>query len=169
MLKDFKEFAIRGNVMDLAVGVIIGAAFGKIVTSLVNDVVMPPIGAVGSVDFSNRFIPLTGSGTAFKTVAEAKAAGVATLNYGLFINEVINFLILSFCDLSHGAMDQQAEVRSASGFAHHEGMPILHFGNPSQGQPLPELHVTIGVKFGDAHEIWTRLMWRVLHCATFQR
>src|SRR5688572_1611113 len=95
MLKDFKEFAIRGNVMDLAVGVIIGAAFGKIVTSLVNDVVMPPIGAVGSVDFSNRFIPLTGSGTAFKTVAEAKAAGVATLNYGLFINEVINFLILS--------------------------------------------------------------------------
>ena len=96
MLKDFKEFGIRGNVMDLAVGVIIGAAFGKIVTSLVNDVVMPPIGAIGSVDFSNRFIPLTGSGTAFKTVAEAKAAGVATLNYGLFINEVINFLILSF-------------------------------------------------------------------------
>jgi large conductance mechanosensitive channel len=94
MLKDFKEFAIRGNVMDLAVGVIIGAAFGKIVTSLVNDVVMPPIGALGSVDFSNRFVVL--SGPDVKTLAEAKAAGAATLNYGLFINEIINFLILSF-------------------------------------------------------------------------
>jgi large conductance mechanosensitive channel len=94
MLKDFKEFAIRGNVMDLAVGVIIGTAFGKIVTSLVNDVVMPPIGAIGSVDFSNRFIVL--SGPAVKTLAEAKAAGAATLNYGLFINEIINFIILAF-------------------------------------------------------------------------
>jgi len=97
MLKDFKEFAIRGNVMDLAVGVIIGGAFGKIVTSLVNDVVMPPIGAFGSVDFSNRFIDLTNpTGSRFKTVAEAKAAGVATLNYGLFINSCIDFLILAF-------------------------------------------------------------------------
>jgi large conductance mechanosensitive channel len=96
MLKDFKEFAIRGNVMDLAVGVIIGAAFGKIVTSLVNDVVMPPIGALGSVDFSNQFIPLTEKAKGFKTLAEAKAAGAATLNYGLFINTCIDFLILSF-------------------------------------------------------------------------
>jgi large conductance mechanosensitive channel len=95
MLKDFKEFAIRGNVMDLAVGVIIGAAFGKIVTSLVNDVVMPPIGALGSVDFSNRFINLSGP-EGLKTLAEAKAAGAATLNYGLFINACIDFLILSF-------------------------------------------------------------------------
>jgi large conductance mechanosensitive channel len=94
MLKDFKEFAIRGNVMDLAVGVIIGAAFGKIVTSLVNDVVMPPIGALGSVDFANRFVVL--SGPDVKTLAEAKAAGAATLNYGLFINACIDFLILSF-------------------------------------------------------------------------
>ena len=95
MLKDFKEFAIKGNVIDLAVGVIIGAAFGKIVTSLVNDVVMPPIGALmGPVDFSGRFIQLTGNQVA--TLKEAKDAGAATINYGLFINEVINFLIIAF-------------------------------------------------------------------------
>jgi large conductance mechanosensitive channel len=95
MLKDFKEFAVRGNVMDLAVGVIIGAAFGKIVTSLVNDVIMPPIGALtGSVDFSNKFVVL--SGGAFNTLKEAKDAGAATINYGIFINEVINFLIIAF-------------------------------------------------------------------------
>ncbi len=96
MLKDFKEFAVRGNVMDLAVGVIIGAAFGKIVTSLVNDIVMPPIGAVlGAVDFSNRFIPLS-TNQGFKTLKEAKDAGVATINYGLFINTCIDFLIVAF-------------------------------------------------------------------------
>src|SRR6185503_19695821 len=95
MLKDFKEFAVRGNVMDLAVGVIIGAAFGKIVTSLVNDIVMPPIGALmGPMDFSNRFIPL--SPTEAKTVAAAKAAGVATINYGQFINTCLDFLIVAF-------------------------------------------------------------------------
>jgi len=95
MLKDFKEFAVRGNVIDLAVGVIIGAAFGKIVTSMVNDVIMPPIGAMtGSVDFSNKFIVM--SGGTFNTLKEAKDAGAATINYGLFINEVINFLIIAF-------------------------------------------------------------------------
>jgi large conductance mechanosensitive channel len=96
MLKDFKEFAIRGNVMDLAVGVIIGAAFGKIVTSVVNDIVMPPIGALmGSVDFSNRFIPLS-TNQSFKTLKEAKDAGVATINYGQFISTCIDFLIVAF-------------------------------------------------------------------------
>jgi large conductance mechanosensitive channel len=96
MLKDFKEFAVRGNVMDLAVGVIIGAAFGKIVTSLVNDIVMPPIGALlGAMDFSNRFIPLSTT-QSFKTIKEAKDAGVATINYGLFINTCIDFLIVAF-------------------------------------------------------------------------
>ena len=97
MLKEFKEFAMRGNVMDLSVGVIIGAAFGKIVTSLVEDVLMPPIGQlIGKVDFSGLFINL--SSTHYDSINAAKAAHPpgATLNYGLFINNVINFLIVAF-------------------------------------------------------------------------
>jgi large conductance mechanosensitive channel len=95
MFKEFKTFVMRGNVMDLAVGVIIGAAFGKIVNSLVNDVLMPVIGLLlGRVDFANLFVTL-GSGT-FATVADAKKAGAATLNYGLFLNTVIEFLIVAF-------------------------------------------------------------------------
>lgn len=95
MFKEFKEFAMRGNVVDMAVGIIIGAAFGRIVTSLVNDVIMPPIGKVlGKVDFSNLFISL--SGQEYPTVAAAKAAGVATINYGIFVNTVIDFLIVAF-------------------------------------------------------------------------
>ncbi|MEN6299056.1 MAG: large conductance mechanosensitive channel protein MscL [Anaerolineaceae bacterium] len=95
MLKEFKEFIMRGNVLDLAVAVIIGAAFGKIVTSFVNDIIMPPIGLLlGKVDFSNLFINL--SGTPYKSLAEAQSAGAPTLNYGLFLNTVIDFLIVSF-------------------------------------------------------------------------
>ena len=95
MLKEFKEFAMRGNVLDLAVGVIIGAAFGKIVSSLVDDIIMPPIGkALGQVDFSNLFINL--GETSFPTIAAAKAAGSPTLNYGIFLNTIINFLIVAF-------------------------------------------------------------------------
>ncbi|WP_367401626.1 large conductance mechanosensitive channel protein MscL [Geoalkalibacter halelectricus] len=95
MVKEFKEFAMRGNVVDMAVGIIIGAAFGGIVTSLVNDVIMPPIGKVmGGVDFSNLFITL-GAGD-FASLAEAQAAGAATINYGIFINTLINFLIVAF-------------------------------------------------------------------------
>jgi large conductance mechanosensitive channel len=95
MLKEFKEFAMRGNVLDMAVGIIIGAAFGQIVTSFVADILMPPIGKLlGHVDFSNLFVSL--SGAHFDTVAAAKAAGAATLNYGLFLNTVINFLIVAF-------------------------------------------------------------------------
>jgi large conductance mechanosensitive channel len=94
MLKEFKEFAMRGSVLDLAVGVIIGAAFGKVVASLVDDVLMPPVGQLlGKVDFSNLFINL--SGTHFDTVAAAKAAGKPTLNYGNFVNTLINFLIVA--------------------------------------------------------------------------
>ena len=94
MLKDFKEFIMRGNVVDMAVGVIIGGAFGKIVTSLVNDVIMPPIGKLtGGVDFSSLYINL--SGTAYTSLAEAQKAGAATINYGLFLNTVINFLIVA--------------------------------------------------------------------------
>ena len=95
ILKEFKEFAMRGNVIDLAVGVVIGAAFGKIVSSLVADIIMPPIGLVlGNLDFSSLFIDL--SGKHFETLAAAKAAGAPTLNYGLFINSVIDFLIVAF-------------------------------------------------------------------------
>ena len=95
MLKDFREFIARGNVVDLAVGVVIGAAFGKIVDSLVKDVIMPPIGLIlGKVDFSNRFISL--SGQHYATLADAQKAGAPTLNYGLFINNVISFVIVAF-------------------------------------------------------------------------
>jgi large conductance mechanosensitive channel len=95
VLKEFKEFAMRGSVLDLAVGVIIGAAFGKIVSSLVDDILMPPLGQLlGNVDFSGLFISL--SGEHFDSLQTAKAAGKATLNYGNFINTVINFLIVAF-------------------------------------------------------------------------
>src|SRR5208337_1290843 len=95
MLKEFKEFAMRGNVVDMAVGIVVGAAFGGIVTSLVNDMLMPPIGLLlGKVDFSNLFITL--SGRHFDSLAQAKGAGAATLNYGLFMNTVINFVIVAF-------------------------------------------------------------------------
>lgn len=95
MFKEFKEFAMKGNVVDLAVGVVIGGAFGKIVTSLVNDIIMPLVGLlIGGVDFTNLFITLDGSN--FSTLAEAQEAGAATLNYGLFIGAIIDFLIISF-------------------------------------------------------------------------
>jgi large conductance mechanosensitive channel len=95
MLSEFKKFIMRGNVLDLAIGVIIGAAFGKIVTSLVNDIVMPVIGlALGAMDFSNRFVSLNGK--VYDTLAAAKADKAPTLNYGLFINTIIEFLIIAF-------------------------------------------------------------------------
>lgn len=95
VLKEFKEFALRGNVLDLAIGVIIGAAFGRIVTSLVDDILMPPLGLlIGKVDFTNLFITL--SGGEYGTLARAKEAGAATLNYGLFLNNLIQFVIVAF-------------------------------------------------------------------------
>ena len=95
ILKEFKEFAVKGNALDMAVGIIIGAAFGKIVGSLVEDVIMPPIGKlIGGIDFSELFVNL-GEGD-YNSLATAKAAGAATLNYGMFINTVINFLIVAF-------------------------------------------------------------------------
>jgi large conductance mechanosensitive channel len=95
MLKEFKEFAMKGNVVDMAVGIIIGAAFGKIISSVVSDILMPPIGVLlGKVDFSNLFVDL--SGQAHASVAAAKAAGAATINYGMFINTVIDFVIVAF-------------------------------------------------------------------------
>jgi large conductance mechanosensitive channel len=95
MFQEFKKFIMRGNVLDLAIGVIIGAAFGKIVASLVNDLLMPVIGlALGKVDFSNLFISLNGQH--YDTLADAKKAAAATINYGLFLNTVIEFLIVAF-------------------------------------------------------------------------
>ena len=99
MLKEFKEFALRGNVVDMAVGIIIGGAFGTIVKSLVSDVIMPPIGlAMGGVDFSDLFIVLKQGTTSgpYTALADAQAAGAVTINYGLFINSVISFLIVAF-------------------------------------------------------------------------
>lgn len=95
MLKEFKEFIMRGNVLDMAIGIVIGGAFGKIITSLVNDILMPPIGVLlGNVDFANLFINL--SGKPYASLADAKAAGAATMNYGLFLNTVIDFVIVAF-------------------------------------------------------------------------
>ena len=99
MFKEFKEFAMRGNVVDMAVGIIIGAAFGTIIKSLVDDVLMPPIGMLlGNVDFSNLFAVIKAGKTAgpYLTLAEAKAAGAVTMNIGLFINTIISFLIVAF-------------------------------------------------------------------------
>jgi len=93
-VKEFKEFAVKGNVIDLAFAVIIGAAFGKIVDSLVKDILMPPLGLLlGGLDFSNHFVTLKGQ--KFATLAEAQAAGAVTLNYGVFLNTVISFLIIA--------------------------------------------------------------------------
>jgi large conductance mechanosensitive channel len=94
LIKEFKEFAMKGNMVDLAIGVIIGGAFGKVVTSIVNDIVMPPIGLLlGKVKFTDLFISLNGG--SYKTLEDAKAAGAPTLNYGLFINTIVDFLIVS--------------------------------------------------------------------------
>jgi large conductance mechanosensitive channel len=95
MFREFREFALKGNVVDLAVGIIIGAAFNKVVQSLVNDIIMPPLGMImGKVDFSALYINL--SGKLFENLAEAKKAGAATINYGLFINTLVDFTIMAF-------------------------------------------------------------------------
>jgi large conductance mechanosensitive channel len=99
MIKEFKEFALRGSVLDMAVGIIIGAAFGAIISSLVSDVLMPPIGLLlGHVDFSNLYVVLTAGNVAgpYASLAAAQQAGAVTLNYGLFINKIISFLIVAF-------------------------------------------------------------------------
>jgi large conductance mechanosensitive channel len=95
MMKEFKEFAMRGNVMDMAIGIIMGGAFGKIVSSLVTDVIMPPIGKLtGNVDFAGLFVALDGA--EYESLAAAKEAGAATINYGVFINTVVDFVIIAF-------------------------------------------------------------------------
>lgn len=133
MFKEFKAFALRGNVLDLAVGIIIGGAFGTIVKSLVDDVLMPPIGlALGNVDFSNLFLLLQ-SGTKtpppYATVAEASAAGAVTINYGQFINNVIAFLIIAFAVFlvvrsANRLQPQEAAAAPATKDCPHCRMPI---------------------------------------------
>jgi large conductance mechanosensitive channel len=128
VLKEFKEFAMRGNVLDLAIGVIIGAAFGKIVSSLVDDIFMPPIGRLlGRVDFSNLFINL--GDKSYDTLAAAKAAGAPTLNYGNFINTVINFLIVAFCVF--------LVVRSVNKWMPKPAAPVTTRECPQCAMPIP--------------------------------
>ena len=96
MLKEFREFAMKGNVIDMAVGIIIGAAFGRIVSSMVSDIIMPPLGLVmGKVDFTNWYFNLSGGD--YNTLKAAKDAGAVTINYGVFLNNIIDFLIVAFC------------------------------------------------------------------------
>jgi large conductance mechanosensitive channel len=122
MLREFREFAMRGNVLDMAVGIIIGAAFGTIVNSLVNDVIMPPVGlALGGVDFTNMFVVLRDGVKAagpYASLADAKAAGAVTLNYGVFVNSIISFLIVAFAIFmlvksANSLKQQQAEAPAA--------------------------------------------------------
>src|SRR6187200_637220 len=122
MLREFKEFAMRGNVLDMAVGIIIGAAFGTIVNSFVNDVIMPPIGmALGGVDFTNMFAVLRDGAKAappYASLAEAKAAGAVTLNYGVFVNSIVSFLIVAFAVFmvvkgANSLKQKQAEAAAA--------------------------------------------------------
>jgi large conductance mechanosensitive channel len=128
VLKEFKEFAMRGSVLDLAVGVIIGAAFGKVISSLVDDIIMPPIGKLlGHVDFSNLFINL--SDTHYQSLAAAKAAGAPTLNYGNFINTVINFLIVAFAVF--------LLVRSVNRWLPKPAPPVATKDCPDCAMPIP--------------------------------
>lgn len=128
MLKEFKEFAMRGSVLDLAVGVIIGAAFGKVVSSLVDDVIMPPIGRLlGHVDFSNLFINL--SDKPYESLAAAKTAGAPTLNYGNFLNTIINFLIVAFAVF--------LLVRSVNKWMPKPAPPVTARDCPQCAMPIP--------------------------------
>ena len=142
MFKEFKEFAMRGNVVDMAVGIIIGAAFGTIVKSMVDDILMPPIGLVlGNVDFSNIFLTLKDGAKAagpYVSLAAAKQAGAVTLNLGVFINNIVSFIIVAF-SVFLVIKDQQHETRAKTrgGRTRHPGVPVLLLHHSCQGQPLP--------------------------------
>ena len=130
---DFKKFAVKGNVIDMAVGIIIGAAFSKIVNSLVSDVIMPPLGWVmGKVDFTNLYLPLDGQFGAYPSLEAAKAAGAVTINYGLFINTCINFLLVAFAvfmlvsfisKLQNSAKNEAVEEAVVEAAATHKDCP----------------------------------------------
>ena len=142
MWKDLKAFILRGNVLDLAIGIIIGAAFGKIITSLVNDLIMPPIGLLlGKVDFSSLFINL--SGKPYESLAAAKAAGAVTINYGTFINAVLDFLIVGLVVffLIRGINRLVPMPKAAPTAPATKDLPALPVGDPAQGHTLPALHL----------------------------
>jgi large conductance mechanosensitive channel len=128
MLKEFKAFIARGNVLDLAVAVIIGAAFGKITSSLVSDIIMPPVGLVlGKVDFGNLFVDLSGRG--YPSLVAAKAAGAPTLNYGVFLNSIVDFLIVAFAVFVLVQVAQRALPKPPA--------PVLTKDCPRCIQPIP--------------------------------
>ena len=141
MMKEFKEFAMRGNVIDMAVGIIIGAAFGTIVTSLVADIIMPPIGLLlGNVDFSNLFIVLKEGKAAgpYASMAAAKAAGAVSINIGVFINTIISFLIVAFAVfMMIRTLNQiKAPTGSPPSCADHQRVRLLLFNDPDQGDEV---------------------------------
>ena len=150
MLKDFKEFAMRGNVVDMAVGIVIGAAFGAIVKSFVDDVLMPPIGLLlGNVDFSNLFITLKEGAKAagpYASLAAAKAAGAVTLNLGLFINTIISFIIIAFAVflVIKGVNRMKREKEAPPAEPTTRECPFCLSDHPPQGHPLPPLHLGVG-------------------------
>ena len=159
MLKEFKEFIARGNVIDLAVGIIIGAAFGTIVTSLVNDIIMPPVGlALGGVDFNNLFINL--SNTPYAKLADAKAAGAPTINYGIFINTLIEFLIIAFVIFlivkAINRMRRQPEELPEHTSPGH-AMPELHFRVEGRGKLTPKRAAYIDFTLRRSYEPDARL------------
>ena len=146
MFKEFREFAVKGNVLDMAVGIIIGAAFGTLVASFVSDVLMPPIGLLlGNVDFANLYIVLHAGGVPgpYASLAQAQAAGAVTLNYGLFIDKIIAFLIVAFVlFLVIRTMNRlKRKAEAPAGGTDDEGLPLLRHGCPRQGCPLPALHL----------------------------
>ena len=140
--KDFKAFAMRGNVVDMAVGIIIGGAFGTIVKSLVDDVIMPPIGLLlGNVDFSNLFLTIKEGAQAgpYATVAAAKAAGAVTVNYGLFVNSVVSFLIVAFAVflMIRGMMKLQRPEPAAAAAPTTKDCPFCHTAIPIKAVRCP--------------------------------
>ena len=137
MLKEFRDFAMRGNLIDMAVGIIIGVAFGALVNSMVNDLIMPIVGAVtGGVDFSNIFINLSGPQDQYATLAAAKEAGAATLNLGVFINLVINFIIVAFVMFMLIKAHEQGDAEGAPGSGRAAGAAALR--GPARGDSRPD-------------------------------
>lgn len=143
MFKEFKEFVMRGNVLDLAVGIVIGAAFGKIVTSLVKDIVMPPIGIVlGKVDFSNLFIDL--SGKHYPNLKAATDAGAATINYGVFLNNVVDFLIVAFVIFIVVKQANKLKRQPVPASPTTKECPFCHTMIPIQGTRCPNCTSQLG-------------------------
>jgi len=140
MFKEFKEFAMKGNVLDLAIGIIMGTAFGKIITSLVNDIIMPPIGLLlGNVNFVNLYINL--SGKTFASLEEAKKAGAAVISYGVFLNTVLDFNHRGVHHVPVRAADQPHEKGTGARRSHDQRMQVLPVRHSDQGHTLPALHV----------------------------